>query len=202
LDTYIHELFSFHFVIGCAQAVHDNQCRCALALLCLDDHSVVICHIVGAVCVRSLQAFQLADLGSYLDRSEPPNWESLYNEIERMNLQNSTPSPFRRGFLDSLRSAAAQPHGQPTRLLLQRWGESAANPTVAELTDMLVKIDKADCVDALAWLKQLVPGTVQLSSSAAVRAHGARIAQDPRLLPRPHTCRYARGCTVVAWMKR
>jgi hypothetical protein len=36
--------------------------------------------------------------------------------------------------------------------LLERWGESAAGPTVAELRTLLQQIDRTDCILDLEWL--------------------------------------------------
>jgi hypothetical protein len=116
--------------------------------------------------VRELRRYQLNDLDSYLNRLEPPNWESLFNEIERKAGQVGRQSPFGRGFLDAFRKAAAAPNGHPTHLLMQRWGESVANPTIAELRELLLQIARADCVEELEWLRSPRASSVAVAAPA------------------------------------
>jgi hypothetical protein len=83
--------------------------------------------------------------------SAPPSsaTEPLYDETERKCAQAGQSSPFPQGFLESIHKAANAPNGQPTRRLLGRWGESALNATWYDLRTLLVKSDRADCVEAV-----------------------------------------------------
>ena len=103
--------------------------------------------------VRQLQSFQLADIGAHLNRPSTPNAWTLFEAIESYYASRGQGSPFYQGFRNNLDIKNRSPFENAAGYLIETWGQTSHNPTVAELAQLLVKIGRVDIVDSLVFLR-------------------------------------------------